>query len=336
VETRKGRRAVGRIAGTPRRVRLVRLSDGLKRASIARIEQRQRRGAVIDLVRISDKEWDTANWRLGGVKQLIEQPGPLMPRLKRLANLFGVSPRTLRRWVRAYRRDPDILCLLPKSKGPRLGHRRLTAEAERLVREVIDAWVARTEPLPVAWIVEECGRRAKSAGISKPSRTSIDARLRDRGLEGLDDKSPSGTETGAAIPTPRSSTPLAVVQIDHTLVDVMVVDEIHRQSMGRPWITAAFDIATRAVLGFHLSLHAPSAVSVGMTLAMVGLPKDRWLKDRSLTVDWPMFGIPRLLHLDNGVEFHSLALSEPVSSWPKPHNRIRRLLWRSSVIPACD
>lgn len=102
-------------------MRLVRLSDGLKQASIARIEQRQRRGAVIDLVRISDKEWDTATWRLGGVMQLIEQPGPLMPWLERLASPFRVSPRTLRRWVRAYPRDPDILCLLPKSTvGARL------------------------------------------------------------------------------------------------------------------------------------------------------------------------------------------------------------------------
>jgi putative transposase len=99
------------------------------------------------------------------------------------------------------------------------------------------------------------------------------------------------------------------VQIDHTRVDVMVVDEVRRQSMGRPWITVAFDIATRAVLGFHLSLNAPSSISVGLTLAMVGLPKERWLVERGIEVEWPMFGIPRLLHLDNGAEFHSVALS---------------------------
>ena len=81
---------------------------------------------------------------------------------------------------------------------------------------------------------------------------------------------------------PRSKGALGIVQIDHTLVDVMVVDEVRRQSMGRPWITVAFDIATRAVLGFHLSLNAPSSISVGLTLAMVGLPKERWLVERGL------------------------------------------------------
>jgi putative transposase len=96
--------------------------------------------------------------------------------------------------------------------------------------------------------------------------------------------------------------------MDHTLVDIMVVDEVHRRSMGRPWVTIAFDVATRVVLGFVLSLHPPSAASVGLALAMAGLPKERWLKDKKLDVRWLPYGIPQVLHLDNGAEFHSLAL----------------------------
>lgn len=92
-------------------------------------------------------------------------------------------------------------------------------------------------------------------------------------------------------------------------MDVMVVDEVRRESMGRPWSTAAFDIATRVVLGIHLSLHAPSAVSVGLALAVTGLPKEQWLAERSSELDWPMFGLPNALHLDNAAEFHSVALS---------------------------
>jgi putative transposase len=98
------------------------------------------------------------------------------------------------------------------------------------------------------------------------------------------------------------------MQMDHTLVDIMVVDEVLRQPMGRPWITVAFDIATRVVLGFALRLEAPSAVSVGLALSMACLPKDRWLKERNLEIDWSPFGLPELIHVDNGKEFHSLAL----------------------------
>jgi transposase InsO family protein len=43
------------------------------------------------------------------------------------------------------------------------------------------------------------------------------------------------------------------VQMDHTLIDIMVVDEIQRVSSGRPWVTIAFDVATRVELAFILS-----------------------------------------------------------------------------------
>jgi hypothetical protein len=36
-----------------------------------------------------------------------------------------------------------------------------------------------------------------------------------------------------------------LVQIDHTLVDVIVVDEIERKPIGRPWLTLVVDVATR-------------------------------------------------------------------------------------------
>lgn len=43
---------------------------------------------------------------------------------------------------------------------------------------------------------------------------------------------------------------LDVVQIDHTRVDAIVVDETHRLPIGRPWLTLAVDVATRVVVGF--------------------------------------------------------------------------------------
>ena len=38
-----------------------------------------------------------------------------------------------------------------------------------------------------------------------------------------------------------------VVQIDHTLVDVIVADRAHRQPLQRPWVTLAIDVASRMV-----------------------------------------------------------------------------------------
>ena len=103
--------------------------------------------------------------------------------------------------------------------------------------------------------------------------------------------------------------PMEVVQIDHTLVDVIVVDRENRQPIGRPWLTLAVDIKTRMIAGFHVSLWPPSALSVCMALTHAVLPKTSWLEDRELqTLDWPAAGLPQVLHVDNAREFHSEAL----------------------------
>jgi putative transposase len=61
---------------------------------------------------------------------------------------------------------------------------------------------------------------------------------------------------------------LELVQIDHTLADVIIVDSHHRRSIGRPWLSLAIDVATRSVLGFHVGLEAPSALAVATPFAI--------------------------------------------------------------------
>ena len=290
-------------------VLLTRLPKGVQHAGACRIEQMQERSSVTDLMFVSDDDWLSAQWHAGGVEMLDKKPGPIGPRIENLANMFEVTPRTVRRWLTLYRKNPNPVSLLPRHRGPRLGHRRLAIAIEQIIAAAIDAWSVRTERLPISWIVEECARRCKAAKVRAPSRQCVENRLRDRGLATL---AKAAAQRGAPDPEkgpPRTNQPLAIVQVDHTLVDIMVVDEIHRESMGRPWVTIAFDIATRVVLGFVLSLNPPSAVAVGLVLSMVALPKDTWLKERGLKLEWPMHGLPRILHSDNGSEFHSQALS---------------------------
>ncbi len=293
-------------------IRYSKLPQGVQYAGALRIERQQARGKIVDVLQIPEKKWLEARWRFQYIKRLAEDTGPQRLQIDWVARMLKVTPRTVQRWLRSYRKNPDVMALIPQARGPTMGHRRVIPEVENLLRDVIDDWVRSGQRLPIIWIQEECRRRGKSTKTKPPSRGCIVARLRDRGLEALRRRHPPRTVTEPVVSgqrPPRSPTPLKIVQMDHTLVDVMVVDEIRRESMGRPWITIAFDIATRAVLGFHLSLHPPSAVSVGMALAMACLPKDRWLAERELELEWPMHGLPKTLHLDNGADFRSVALS---------------------------
>lgn len=101
---------------------------------------------------------------------------------------------------------------------------------------------------------------------------------------------------------------MAKVQIDHSPVDVIVVDDRHRLPIGRPYVTAAIDVASRCVVGLVVTLEAPSATSVGLCLAHMVADKRAWLERLGVEAVWPMSGKPGELYTDNAAEFRSEAL----------------------------
>jgi putative transposase len=98
-------------------------------------------------------------------------------------------------------------------------------------------------------------------------------------------------------------------QIDHTLVDVIVLIAKTVSPIRRPWLTLAVDVTARMIAGFHVSLRPSSALSVCLALTHAVLAKTSCLADRELqTLDWPTSGLPQALHVDNAREFHSETL----------------------------
>ena len=94
-----------------------------------------------------------------------------------------------------------------------------------------------------------------------------------------------------------------------------MVDQQNRRPIGRPWLTLAIDVRTRMVAGFHVSLWSPSTISLSLALSQAVLPKTSWLADRELqTLDWPVHGLPRTIHVDNAKEFHAEALGAAARS----------------------
>jgi putative transposase len=55
---------------------------------------------------------------------------------------------------------------------------------------------------------------------------------------------------------PKTRRALGIVQADHTPADMIVVDEINRLPISRPWVTIIFDVSSRAVLGLHAALES--------------------------------------------------------------------------------
>jgi putative transposase len=102
---------------------------------------------------------------------------------------------------------------------------------------------------------------------------------------------------------PGSDWPFAVIQIDHTPLDIILVDDVYRKPIGKPWITLAIDVFSRMVAGFYVWFDPPGALSAGQCLANAILPKEAWLAKHNIKGDWPCWGIPGKLHIDNAKEF---------------------------------
>jgi len=166
----------------------------------------------------------------------------------------------------------------------------------------------------MAVLAQEVRRRFFERQLPPPNYRTVERRV-----EALDARFALGKREGSkrarekygpvGVSTLPPDLPLDLVQMDHTWMDVVVVDREQRLSIGRPWLTLAIDVASRAVTGLSVSLEAPSALSVSLVLWHAVLPKDRWRADRELhNLDWPMGGLPRMIHVDNGKDFHSEAL----------------------------
>ena len=101
--------------------------------------------------------------------------------------------------------------------------------------------------------------------------------------------------------------PLALVQIDHTLVDVIVVDSVTRVPDPASVVTLAIDVYSRCVVGLYLSLEPPSATSVALCIAHAVSPS-RSGSPSARSRRTGRHGLMGRLHLDNAKEFRSEAL----------------------------
>ncbi|EKS6588317.1 transposase [Enterobacter hormaechei] len=229
------------------------------------------------------------------------------------AQALGLSRRQVYVLIRRARQGTGLVTdLTPGRSGGGKGKGRLPEPVERIIRELLQKRFLTKQKRSLAASHREVAQACKTQKLPVPARNTVAQRIaglhpakiaRSRG--GQDAARP--LQGAGGIP-PEVTMPLEQVQIDHTVIDLIVVDERDRQPIGRPYLTLAIDVFTRCVLGMVVTLEAPSAVSVGLCLAHAACDKRPWLEGLNVEMDWPMSGKPRLLYLDNAAEFKSEAL----------------------------
>ena len=256
--------------------------------------------------------WRAALTHVSDLKSLLGE-GELSEELARvLAARWGTSVRTVWRRVRGFRREPSIRGVMHRRRGAPPGVGRMSSAVEAVIQKgARDCW-KQTENATIAEIYPVIARECSALALRAPSRSTVARRLaalrRDPSNFSSDVAAMLRDRTRLVKSSFIVESALAVVQMDHTIADVFIVDPISRACIGRPTLTVALDVATRCVLGMCLALEAPSALLVALCLEHAVSRKD-WLERVGVSADWPVFGMPRALHVDNGQEFPQLWLS---------------------------
>jgi putative transposase len=209
--------------------------------------------------------------------------------------------------------------LAPRRSG-RVMPSRLAAETEAIIADVIkEVYLTKQKPSADEAAIEVT-RRCRLAGVTIPSTGTVRARLRrihpKEKLLKREGRKAAHDRYGAVMGAfPGADTPLSVIQIDHTLLDIIVLDEEMRLPIGRPWLTLAIDVFSRMVFGYHLSLDPPSSFAVGLCLCHGMLDKAAELAARNVKGVWPVRGKPLIVHSDNGKDFRSHLIQDSLDQY---------------------
>ncbi len=272
-----------------------------------------------DLNHVSEETWSKARKRFAAVQPLLAETPVSKEAAKGFAQAAGVHVSTLYRWLEAYRTTGQLTALLPEKSGVRTGHKRLAENVEQIVAAVIEQiYLTRQRP-SIQKAVTEILARCRADGIEAPHPNTIRRRIA-RIPEQVETKRRHGSRAARAYAPIEGSFPipeaaLGAVQIDHTKVDIILVDDISRQPVGRPWITVAIDLFSRMIAGFYVSLDPPGAMSTGLCIAHAMLPKNIRLAKYGIKTSWPICGRIQMLHLDNAKEFHGTMLDRACQNY---------------------
>lgn len=266
-----------------------------------------------DLAAIPDEQLQDANRTYEIIKPLLAMSARTKADVQACADTHGVGRSTIYRWLHEFDRIGRVSVFVRRPRKDK-GRACLPKKLEEVVTDTIKVHYLTKQKKKPAKVIQEVGNLCKKLGLEPPHPNTIrnrikklDAYEKKKSREG--NKAARDAYSSSKGHFPGADYPLSVVQVDHTPVDIILVDDIYRLPIGRPWLTLLVDVFSRMVLGFYISFDPPGNLSLGLCLTHAFLPKEKWLAKLGIETAWPCWGLPRTIHADNAKEFRGKMLT---------------------------
>jgi putative transposase len=234
---------------------------------------------------------------------------------KEIADNKPPCPSSVQTWWKRYRITKSINNLLPRVQT---GYSKKEDPRYTIFEDVIKTVYLNAQKLPIAAVVNNIQQRITLSNMHHEQKIKqISKATIYRWVKNLRSDIKDSSRLGANVALNKYRSVMGIlkvsqilerVEIDHTPLDLMVFSKLTMLPLGRAWITLALDKYSRMVVGFYISFNSPSSYAVMQCLKQMILPKDNLLKlYPDIKNEWPVFGIPDLLALDNGMDLHSEA-----------------------------
>lgn len=256
--------------------------------------------------------------------------------ITRVSAVFGKSDRTIKRRLAEYRKEETVLPnqglsgLIPKTvkhnfmrkdyiileichpKKPDLVldsiRVRLSKDCLPIVKTVIEKEYLTLKHDTVKAICDSIEAKCLINDITPPQYDTlykllsrINPELKSRMREGKVGNE-RYDEVTRGFSNKEAKYPLHIIEIDHTELDIDVIDERTGLVIGRPYITLGIDVYSRKIWCMEVSFDPPSADKVRRAIMHGIFFKDAKQKYNTQN-DWDIYGIPSIIYLDNGPEF---------------------------------
>lgn len=218
-------------------------------------------------------------------------------------NLRKISASTLARYIKIYRDNSDSFHGFYQETG---GNKslRFPIEVEIIINEVILDFIKEREnfsPTDAHLIIKDRILSLKTNAKIPAKRTiyrrfkRLDPYIVVKNKKGSREANRIFKASGQSLISPGL---LAIVQIDTHEIDCIILDKIGN-ILGRPQLSIAIDVFTRAIVGWHLCMLPPSATKTLLTL------KNMLMRPHLGKTG----GLPAVIIPDNGCEFNNNALA---------------------------